>query len=646
MKKLLSFKIKPAYFAIAIILFLELVFHMVIFNKPTFLSIIYIVLSSFIVGTLITSISLVFSCTINKIIHSLLLLIISLLFITQFIFYKFYNITLSIYSLFRGGMQVSEFYDTIFAVMLNNWIIIFLFILPVLLLMIFYKKENYQKDTTHSIILLIVSILFYLLFIFALESDKSGLYSAKNLYYKENAMIFSVQKMGVLTSMEVDFARYLFGFSKTSSVLSEIDTIKEIEVETKYNVLEIDFDSLINSETNQTIKEMHSYFSSVMPTKQNEYTGMFEGKNLIYIVAEAFSPIAIDKDVTPNLYKMYSEGFQFNNFYTPLFYVSTSDGEYTTLLSTLPKDGVWNMSKSSKNYLPFAYGNIFKDLGYKTLAYHNGWSTYYDRNLSHPNMGYEKFVACGRGLETKINCKLWPQSDLEMINVTTNDYIFEEKFMTYYMTISTHLNYTFDGNNMADKNKDLVKDLPYSSKVKGYMATVIELDQAIGLLIKSLEEKGIIDNTVIALSADHYPYGLKASEINEKGNYIEDEKFDIHKNSFLIWNSAIKEPIIINKTASSLDTLPTILNLFNISYDSRLLIGKDILSDSDGLVIFSDRSWITDEGKYDAIKKKFTSFTSETISEEYINNINNIIYNKYNMSKLILENDYYKYVIK
>ena len=87
---------------------------------------------------------------------------------------------------------------------------------------------------------------------------------------------------------------------------------------------------------------------------------MFKDKNLIVFVAEAFSPMAINEELTPTLYRLYNEGFQFTNFYTPVFYVSTSDGEYVSLQSLLPKDGTWSMSASSDNYLPFVYGNIFK----------------------------------------------------------------------------------------------------------------------------------------------------------------------------------------------------------------------------------------------------------------------------------------------
>ena len=293
--------------------------------------------------------------------------------------------------------------------------------------------------------------------------------------------------------------------------------------------------------------------------------------------------------------------------------------------------------------MPFTYGNLFKNYGYTARAYHNGVYTYYKRNLSHPNIGYT-FKACGNGLEKKINCKIWPQSDLEMIDKTVNDYINDEKFVAYYMTISGHLNYNFYGNTMASKNKKKVENLPYSDAIKAYMATHIELDNALKTLIENLEKENKLDDTVIVISADHYPYGLSNKEMMEKATYIKDEKFDIHKNNLIIWNSQVENPPQIDKYASSLDILPTILNLFGVEYDSRILMGNDILSSSSGLVIYNDRSWITDYGKYDALTEKFTPFKEIENTEEYIKNINNIVYNKFSISRSILENNYYKYL--
>jgi len=203
------------------------------------------------------------------------------------------------------------------------------------------------------------------------------------------------------------------------------------------------------------------------------------------------------------------------------------------------------------------------------------------------------------------------------------------------MTVSGHLNYTFTGNTMSYKNRSLVENLPYSSNVKAYIAANIELDRALENLLKYLEEAGKLDDTVIVISPDHYPYGLRVNEINEVSKINRDDKFDLYKTSLIIYNSEITEPIIIDKYVSSIDVLPTVYNLFGLEFDSRLLMGRDVFSEEDGLVILSDRSWITDKGKYNSISAEFTPFV-ENISEDYVSKINTIVYQKFTMSSLLL----------
>lgn len=625
------------------IFLIEIVFNIALFNKITYYFF-YILLFSILTGTIISLITGFLNESVNKISNIVINSVITLIFIAQLIHYRFYQSIFSIYSLINGA-QVFGFMSAIGKVMLQNTEYIIFLLFPLFFFIVLGLNISFKKYTKKELLILIGIIpISILLSILVLNTDKDKNYNAKDLYYNTHAPTISTQKLGLLTTMRLDLKRAIFGFTdKIMLEDKEIEEVNKSENKKEYNILNIDFDKLIEEEDNDKIRSLHKYFKSVTPTEKNKYSGMFKDKNLIVITAEAFSPIAIDKELTPTLYKMYTEGFSFSNFYTPIFYVSTSDGEYVSLTSLLPKEGVWSFQESSKISLPFVYGNILKDYGYSANAYHNGRYNYYKRNLSHPNMGY-KYVGCGNGLEKKINCKIWPQSDLEMINATIDDYIENEKFLAYYMSISGHLNYTYNGNMMATKNREKVKNLKYSEAIQAYLATNIELDKALESLINSLEEKGKLDDTVIVISADHYPYGLTINEMKERATYINDEKFDIHKNNLIIWNSQIKTPIKIDKYASSLDILPTILNLLGVEYDSRLLMGTDILSNSEGLVIFNDRSWITKYGKYDAIKGKFTEYINLEEKQKYIDEINEIVKNKFNASRLILENNYYKYI--
>lgn len=639
----------PLFFVLLII-YEEFIFHMFVFNTFT-LNFIYILLFSVPIGGVFYLLSNVFKNKLNRIPSYLLMSLTIFLFIANFIYYKVYISIISIYSLFNGN-QVLGFFGHILKIATSNWYVIVLMILPLIIFIVIdvLKKINYEKiDIISKLIITIVIILVQagtLLSINLIRDDE--IYSNKNLYSNIHSPLLTAEKFGLLTMFRLDCQRTLFGFTEKdievevpSTIISNENDVEE-EIEIKYNELNIDWDTLIESESNETIKSMHKYFSVQTSTNQNEYTGMFEGKNLIVFVAEAFSPMAIDETLTPNLYRLYNEGFQFDNFYTPLFPVSTADGEYIADTSLIPKEGVWSIYRIDGNYMPYSYANVFENLGYNSRSYHNNTYTYYHRDKYLKTMGYDSYLACKNGLEKRINCKIWPQSDYEMVKTTIDDYINDEHFITYYMTVSGHLEYNSYGNTMAIRNWDKVKDLNLSTAAKAYLACNIELDKAIGELIDRLEKAGKLEDTVIAISGDHYPYGLTLDQVNELSDYTKDENFEIHRMSFLVWNSEMEEAIKVEKYASSLDILPTLLNLFGIEYDSRLLMGTDILSDSMPLVIYSNRSFITDKCRYNSITKKIIPNGDTTCTDEEVKVINNIIYNKFKYSKLILENDYYR----
>ncbi|MCL2153772.1 MAG: LTA synthase family protein [Oscillospiraceae bacterium] len=415
-------------------------------------------------------------------------------------------------------------------------------------------------------------------------------------------------------------------------------------VEYGYNVMDIDFVDLVANEKNSAVVNMHEYFAYIKPTRQNEYTGIFKGYNLIMMTGEGFSSFAVDPDLTPTIYKLVNEGFHFTDFYTSEWGVSTTDGEYVACLGLLPKSGVWSFYRSRDNYLPFAMGNQLRKLGYQTNAYHDHTYTYYHRDYSHPNMGYD-YKGVGNGLVLPEN--VWPNSDLEMMEATMDEYIGNEPFHAYYMTVSGHLEYNFIGNAMAMRNKGAVADLPYSDPCKAYIACNIELDKALAYMLERLREAGIADKTVIVLSADHHPYGLLKDNfdgISEFLGHKVEENFEMYKNNLIIYVDGMT-PITVDKPASSLDILPTISNLMGLEYDSRLLMGRDILSDSPPLVIFKDRSYITDMGRYTK-EDGFVPNPGVEVDENYSQLIANEVDAKFTASARILDLDYYRKVFE
>lgn len=334
----------------------------------------------------------------------------------------------------------------------------------------------------------------------------------------------------------------------------------------------------------------------------------------------------------------------FENFYVPNN-LSTIGGEFQAITGLYPENTILSTWRSGKNYFPFGLANKFEEYGYKTFAYHDNSYTFQDRYKYLKSQGFDNFKACRNGMEKLINCDRWPQSDLEMIDKTTSEYIDSETpFLTYYMTVSGHFGYTKGGNYITRKNYSLVENLDYSDKVKGYIATQIELDKALELLIKRLEEKGILDDTVIVMLADHYPYDLTINEVNEASSYKRDSVVEVNHNNLIIWNSKIKSQKI-DKACMSIDVLPTVYNLFGLSYDSRLLMGKDIFSNTEGIAIMKNRSWVTNKGTYYSSTNTFVP-KSDEVSDEYINSINQIVNNRLNISKMIVSKNYYNSVLK
>ena len=229
-----------------------------------------------------------------------------------------------------------------------------------------------------------------------------------------------------------------------------------------------------------------------------------------------------------------------------------------------------------------------------------------------------------------------------MIKSTVSDYINSERpFLTYYMTVSGHFHYNFNSNSMALKNKKYVNDLNYNENVKAYLATQIELDRAMELLLNELDKAGKLDDTVIVLTADHFPYNLDIDDINTLSSYERDVLIEANSNNLIIYNNKMKS-VNIDKVGMSIDVLPTVLNLFGMEYDSRIIMGKDILSTSTGIAIFKDKSWVTNKGVYHASTGEFIKY--EDVDDNYVENINNIVNNRAAISRMIVANDYYKFL--
>lgn len=585
---------------------------------------------------------------INKTMFITVLCLIAIWFCAEYVVRSYFGFYLS-FSTFKIADQVGDFIHQGVVEVLKRLPGIILFFVPVILSLIFGKHLNFEKyNLKKYLILLCMSLGFYGVYLVGLNIDKNKNYSSYELYYDINDVSLNMENFGVLNSFFIDLKRNIFGFNEkividNNELNNKGDNINE-EIVYEYNNLDIDFDYLIKNESNNNIKNIHEYFKNDSGTLKNKYTGFFEDKNLILFMAESFNEIAVNKELTPTLYKLVNSGFVFENFYTPTIY-STIGGEFQELTSLYAESvGVLSKFRSGDITFPQGISTKFKEAGFNTYAYHNNSYNFQDRNKYLKSLGFDNFKACYNGLEKLINCKKWPQSDTEMIKATVNDYINNDKFMVFYATVSGHEPYIWSNSSSSKYKEEYMSyGLDYTEGPASYLAAQMELDRALELLIKKLSDAGKLEDTVIALVGDHYPYELSIDEINEVSSYKKDERVTVNKSNFILWNSEM-DTVNVSKVGSQLDVIPTIYNVFGINYDSRLIIGKDILSTEGGLAMFGDRSWVTDKGIYYASARKFVPVDGESYDEDYVKKINQIVNNKITMSKLIIENNYYKKV--
>lgn len=632
------------------ILFLEVFLKLNTLLSVQFSGFLLSLLFSIAFSTLLTLITALFGKYQRGVMIFILIMII-LFYGTQLFYFSFFKTFYTVYSMLNGT-QVGEFYREIIAMLKNHWLWLPLLSLPLIVYLILRKRMPKLIVRKELVVLLVsVTLFFHIIGLLSINFGSKDNGSPYDAYYYHEYPIDSVRQLGLLTSIRIDIKRMIIEIIPFMENMvrdpgeivdpNDPNDPNDPKDETKYNVLEIDWQQLIDMAKNDTLKDMHNYFSNVRPTNKNKMTGIYEGYNLILITAEGFSHYAVREDVTPTLYAMANQGYVFTNFYNPVWGVSTSDGEYVATTGLIPKAGVWSLPVSGANYMPYTMGNHLRPLGYKTMAFHNHTYNYYKRDISHPNMGYD-YYGVGKGL---VMDNRWPRSDLQMMEITVDRYIDSQPFHTYYMTVSGHLLYTFTGNSMAAKNKAVVADLPYSSNVKAYLATQVELDRAMEYLLNRLREAGIADKTLIAISADHYPYGLQPEEINELAGFTVDKTFEQYRSSFILYVDGMETPVVINKPVSSLDIIPTIANLMGLEYDSRLYMGQDMFSDNQPLIIFVDRSFITEKGRYSAKTKTFYWNDGYAEDDEYVNNMIKYVNAKFYYSAKILEQDYYQVVL-
>ena len=595
--------------------------------------------------------------------------LVSFICLMEYFLHDAYQNFMPFVTIFAGaGGVMTDYLQMILSLLARNLWRIGLVLLPILLFAIFAKcrKEGWKL----RVLLALVAVLLYVLsfgavHVIGLDADQLGdnyeFDSAANAFGLNMAMIQDLFYRSGAVEQELAFdimepETYPVMTQPTTAPTESQEGQEEV-VETEPivygdNVLDLDFAALAAETKNTNIASIHSYVASQQPAKQNAYTGIFEGKNLILITAEALTTEVIDPELTPTLYRLANEGIKFTDYYQPAWGASTTAGEYSNVVGLVPTNGGSCMDETHQQDLFLTIGNQLQALGYTSTAYHNHQYDFYNRHLTHTGLGYDKYIAMGTGM--KITNE-WPESDLEMMQFTVEQYIDQQPFNIYYMSVSGHSVYALGGHAQARKNYDKVADMDASEPIKCYFAAQLEFEYSLAYLVNQLEEAGIADDTVIVIATDHYPYGLdKSSTYANSKNYLKElygvEKVDFltrDSNSLIIWSGCLEgQNIQVDTPVYSLDILPTISNLFGVAYDSRLLVGRDVFSDAEPLVLWPNGSWKTTMGVYDASKKEFTPAEGVNVGEDYVNYISSIVTNKTKFSKSVANYNYYNEIVK
>ena len=632
-----------------VFVYLEISLHLIIYRNVT-PRIIYPILFALVSGSILYAICSLLPEKINRIIGILAISVLVIYYEVQLVYHFIFGSFMPISQVAMGAAAVTNFFNQVIHAITRNLLSIIILILPIPITIFLYCKKIIKAKRITLIqipMFIMISLAFSGVVMTTLHTFNTTSSSAYATLVNTNSSTEACIKNLGLAVTTLQETRGLL-IAKNTPIVFTTTTLSYLSNETKdKNELTFNFAELNSKTDNPKIHSINNYLSVTSPTAKNQYTGQARGYNLITICAESFSPVAISKELTPTLYKLSNAeygGFVFKNFYN-CFPNTTTNGEYAFVMGLMPNMSRTKVASSFDdtigNYLPYCLGNIYSEMGMPAYAYHNYYGTFYDRKVTHKNMGYN-FKAIDAGLEMKVD---WPSSDLDMIKVSVDDYINSDKpFHAYYMTFSGHYQYDWK-NAMSKKNKQKVDNLPYSEAAKAYLACNLELEYALEELIDQLKKAGKFDNTVIVLTGDHYPYGLTENEYNELAGRKVDTFFERFKGTFICHVPGM-DRTIVNEYCSTPDILPTILNLMGLEYDSRLLAGKDVFSDAPHIAVLADQSYITDTFKYNASTGEAIGHDGSTIDPYIIDNYSNYVANMFTLSNGILETDYYSFIFE
>lgn len=591
---------------------------------------------------------------VRKIFVSIIVFITSVYTFLQLGFFNF----LGVYISFQTSSQLGAVKDYIKDFICSFKPIFFIVLIPIVIIILLYvvfsKKMNNEpiKLKTNIIvssIILVLSITLYTLTILVPGlQNKYQTISNKKLFLTASNPSLTTEQYGTLGFCFLDLKAMMFPVSLEENYVTN-NNENESSVTTEYS-REIDdtkWKEIIENEKNVKMNSLNNYFINRSITDKNEYTGLFEDKNLIVILMESVNDIFINPEYYPNFYKLVSEGWYWENNYSPRNSCATMNNEFSGMTGLYSIYNTCTASKYKNNSYYESIFNLYNNKNYITFSAHDYTEAYYPRKKIHTNMGSGEYFGVQKlGIDYSNEYINWANDDdfmAEVLNIIDDKREKNEQFMTWLTTVSSHQPYSVNSI-QGNKYYDLTENTKYPKDVRRYMSKLKILDDGLGVLLEGLESRGILDDTVIVLYGDHYPYGISTDNLNKVLDYDTSEYYNAERVPFVIYNSE-QEAKVFSEYTSYINILPTLANLFNLDYDPRLYLGTDILSDDyKSLVVFADGSWKNENYYYDATKNKITNFTDKELSLEELKNINDGINTKISVSSDVIKNNYFKYL--
>lgn len=397
----------------------------------------------------------------------------------------------------------------------------------------------------------------------------------------------------------------------------------------------------------EAAKKFREYYSTKEKSEANKYTDIFKGKNVLVIHAESFQGFTMnlkfnDQELTPNMNRLSKEGIYFDNFYAEESTGTSSDTEFTFSSSLMPaSNGTVFMNYFNRKYVTTQ--KLLKEQGYYTFSMHGNNGSAWNRDVMYKYIGYDKFYSkkdfeideeIGLGLSDK---SFFRQS-VEKIKDINNEH---DKWYGLLVMLTNHTPFS-DIKNYSDYSVDLnnedgtVTSYLEGSKMGNYLKSVHYADEAIGQLMNSLEEEGLLDDTIVVIYGDH-DAKLKTGEFerlyynenidsilidpNKKIETIDDYTYELNRKvPFIIWS---KDKLntdytgTFNKVMGMIDVSPTLGNM--LGFYNQYALGVDIFSVDENVIVFPDGNWMTNKLYYNSSKKEYRQLEQDTsISIDYI----------------------------